>query len=287
MIPVIPSRPDDYAADAAAVAAELANVPLHYAQELADTGIRVVACRDNVVDHLSHLADEEEVRRWPGGSSWRNIPGVYSPADRTVVIATVEGPGGARRVPSRGQRHGSVSLAVHETFHGYDYARGHLKSKASAFRSAWAVDKSLLGSDYFTNDQSGPEESYAESAARAFGLDARFRTDWPTLAAFWTAPSRGLVADSLIAGAEIAGDEGAGETPTIGFARIGGDGTLRLHMRAEGPGGIVGHGLLVVEPGDERHGRIAEHLGIADPEIAAEAYSARRMIPVRPFGPWD
>ncbi|HWT11831.1 MAG TPA: hypothetical protein VN231_03680 [Allosphingosinicella sp.] len=282
MIPVLPSKPH-YTQDVAAVAAELANIPQNYAQELANTGIRVVACRDSVVDHLPHLLNVD-VRNWPAGSSWKNIPGVYSPGDKTVVIATVAGPGGARRVPGMGERHGSVSLAVHETFHGHDYARSHRKSKNAGFRLAWAADKLLLRDAYYVNDTAGPEESYAESAARVFGRDQRFRTAWPTLTAFWEGPPPGLADD---ADDQVEDDsvepEGPSEASVIGIARILDDKSIELDMRAEGPDGLVGHGLIVIGADEDRYERVAGHLGLNDPQFMADVGDDSGALPILPF----
>lgn len=276
MIPVLPSRAG-YEADAVAVAAELANVPQPYAQALGALGIRVVACRDSVVDHLPQL-ENVGVRGWPPGASWRTIPGVYSPKDRTVVVATVGEGAAPRRVPATGEQHGSISLAVHETFHGFDYSTGHLRSKAKRFRNAWKADRALLGHEYYTNKKAGHEESYAESAARAFGLDARFRGAWPSLAAFWAVPQSDPL-DGLSGDAEP-GTDGPEAAPVIGMGRFRRDGALVLDLRAEGPDGLVGHGLLVIEPGDSRYAPVAEHLGIpADLEMDAIDVDASFAVP--------
>jgi hypothetical protein len=39
------------------------------------------------------------------------------------------------------------------------------------------------------------------------------------------------------------------------------DGTIELSLRAEGPGGIVGHGRMTYAPSDKDYQMVLEHLG--------------------------
>lgn len=48
---------------------------------------------------------------------------------------------------------------------------------------------------------------------------------------------------------------------SIGVAWMEPDGTIRMNLRAEGPGGIVGHGRLEYAPGDKDYAKILAHLG--------------------------
>jgi len=48
--------------------------------------------------------------------------------------------------------------------------------------------------------------------------------------------------------------------PSIGAATLEADGTLRLRLRAEGPGGIVGDGELVYAPDHPDYGSVRAHV---------------------------
>jgi len=66
-----------------------------------------------------------------------------------------------------------------------------------------------------------------------------------------------------------------GELPTyIGMARREADGTIVLDLRADGPGGMVGHGQVRYPPGDKNYAAVARHVG---------PIPAGRSVPVRPF----
>jgi len=53
----------------------------------------------------------------------------------------------------------------------------------------------------------------------------------------------------------------AEEGESIGVATMGPDGTIMLRLRATGPGGMVGEGLLTYPPGDPKYAEILRHLG--------------------------
>ena len=46
----------------------------------------------------------------------------------------------------------------------------------------------------------------------------------------------------------------------IGTATMLDDGTILLHLRAEGPGGVFGDALLRYAPTDPRYGTVRDHL---------------------------
>jgi len=83
-------------------------------------------------------------------------------------------------------------------------------------------------------------------------------------------------------------DDVAGETSTgagvaevaesppeyIGTATMDEDRVITLRLRAEGPGGAVGHGMLTYAPDHAEYQRILEHLGGMEPGDER---------PVRPF----
>ena len=48
---------------------------------------------------------------------------------------------------------------------------------------------------------------------------------------------------------------------SIGVATMKPDGTIVLQLRAQGPGGAIGDGLLTYSPGHERYQEILNHLG--------------------------
>lgn len=79
-------------------------------KELRDKGVEVIACRDNVTDHRTHLKGVQP-RGWPAGKTWENVPGGQS--GNEVVVATT-GTDSKRRVPVRGEGHGSINLTLHE-----------------------------------------------------------------------------------------------------------------------------------------------------------------------------
>ena len=62
---------------------------------------------------------------------------------------------------------------------------------------------------------------------------------------------------------------------SIGSAKMMADGTLVLTLRAEGPGGVVGHGQFVYAPDHPEYGTIKRHIG----QIEVEQ--------IRPVPPWD
>ncbi|MDP3749692.1 MAG: hypothetical protein Q8Q88_21895 [Phenylobacterium sp.] len=260
--------------DVGAVAAELSRLPGAIALEFTRRRIKVVACRGNVTDFAPELADPGEVPEgWPEGASWTTIPGAYVPARRAVVIATLGPEDGPRRVPICGEGHGARSLAVHEAIHGYDYASGDLKSRDPAFRRAWTTDKPLLGSAYFSGDEWGPRESYAESAAQQFGADQSQAGRWPNLAAYWRAfepfaPSRWARVSNafarFIAPVYLSGQP-------IGHGVIQADGTIQLDLTAHSKSGAIGHGRLTVSPGDRGYedllARVTPKLHPVDPAV--------------------
>jgi hypothetical protein len=51
----------------------------------------------------------------------------------------------------------------------------------------------------------------------------------------------------------------------IGVAEMKADGSIVMHLRAEGPGGIVGHSLLTYPPGHPQYLEILEHVGPMKP----------------------
>ena len=54
-------------------------------------------------------------------------------------------------------------------------------------------------------------------------------------------------------------------TESIGTASMEADGTVMLHLRAEGPGGVVGDALLRYAPSHKEYAALLSHLGGLQP----------------------
>ena len=282
--------------DVALVAAQLAQLPAAIGDALAAHKIKVVACRVSVTDFAKRLKGVHP-RNWPEGATWDTVPGAYLPTEQAVAIATIQpADGSPRRVPRDGEGHGSRSLAVHETMHGYDYAFNRDRSGASAFRKVWTDEchAHVITDAYFTDANAGPEETYAESAAMHFGLDPADRSKWPLFVPFWdgfvAAPpppkkkSGGLFGGLFGLAAGAGG--GARTRPkgaAIGSGRLLANGTIELNVTAENDAGDHGHAMLSYAQGDVHYGTVRAHvlppsagLGMAGPAPGA-------TFVVRPF----
>ena len=73
-----------------------------------------------------------------------------------------------------------------------------------------------------------------------------------------------------------AGQQAVGLDDVIGVATQEADGTILLQLRAEGPDGAIGDGLLRYPPADKDYAMIARHVG---PILKGGS------VPVRPFTP--
>lgn len=157
---------DTNEADIAAVRTEVAKLPLDQLRDLQRAGIKVVACRDSVVDAEPSLRGVQP-RGWAPGRTWNDVPGAYMPSQKEVVVATRAAPGGGREVPPLGHNHGSVSLVAHEVGHAVDAARNYPSKNNDEFQAAYQRD--LGGGQllpYYTQaGEAGASEAYAESLA--------------------------------------------------------------------------------------------------------------------------
>ncbi|MCA3013898.1 MAG: hypothetical protein INH41_16075 [Myxococcaceae bacterium] len=186
------------AADVECVVAELQKLPGRLLDRAYRAGVRVVACRDSVTDHLTNLRGVTP-RGWPPGSTWDRVPGLYDPASMTVVMATHDGARGVtdRSLPDFGYGHGSFNALFHEFGHALDGTNAlGADSRSPEFRAAYKRDTAALRA---ANDtyllqpgDAGPEEAYAEMAARYFGNDPRLRPTFPNLSAFFEARAHEL-----------------------------------------------------------------------------------------------
>jgi hypothetical protein len=267
---VRPSKPE-YAPDVPLVVTELERFGPAGLEALRDEGLEVVVCHGSVTDHATDLRGKRP-RGWPAGRTWDEVPGVYLP-DRGEIVIALRSQGGAWRIPPTGDGHGSFNLVLHESMHGYDYKQGGARSRFADFRAARTADAAALGPYESQADPAGSEETYAESAARAFGEDPSLAGQWPTLAAFWSGFSfPGPMDDSEGVAAHAHG------SGPVGFATLLPNRGIALDLRAEGPNGEVGHAVLVVPPTDPAMTAIAEHVFSGQEEAAPGA-----PVVVHPF----
>ena len=238
------------------VLAKLSLIPVDILADLDRRGIGVVACRDNVTDHLPRLIDDHP-RNWPEGMTWLQVPGCYSPQDRVVVIATI-GDGADRRVPATGEKHGSFDLVVHEVMHADDYlAEGHRdrtrRSANAAFVAARNADVSSgqLAADAY--EAKNIEEAYAESAARAFGGD--HRRGWPGLESFWHDAALPVAPATVQRRGIDDHDDGR-----IGTVTVLEDERFALDLTATDDSGMIGHAYVVLGPGEAGYDPVYQRL---------------------------
>jgi type VI secretion system secreted protein VgrG len=171
------------AADAELVAQELAKMPKADLEKLEAGGVKVVATRGSVTDHLTHLKGVKP-RGWPPGSSWDSVPGLYNPATKEVVIATKgHGTKGGAYVPPMNDGHGSYNLTLHEAGHGLDDVVGG-KSDAG-FLAARTKDLGALPSYETQAGEAGPSETWAESYAIKYGGAAKEQKKRPGLMSYF------------------------------------------------------------------------------------------------------
>jgi hypothetical protein len=184
-------------ADAKLVEAELGKMPVEALQLMKDNGVRVVVCRNDVLEILPEL-ETEKPRGWDDGQTWKGVPGlstVDEHGNKMVVIATVgHGTAEGAHVPRTGEGHGSHNLVIHESFHSVDdTASDGNRSDEADFENARSTDVATLPEYERTEAEGGPakeagasdaddlrraqEEAYAESAARYYGTDPADRPD--------------------------------------------------------------------------------------------------------------
>ena len=237
--------------DAALVRAELVRLPLPVLQTLADRSVGVRVCREAVTDYRADLRGEAP-RGWPPGVDWTVVPGCYLPDERAVAIATVDR-GGRRRIPAKGDRHGSWNLVIHETMHADDYAAPRRRSRNRDFVHAREADVAALDVYQRQTGAAGLEESYAESAARHFGSDPSFVGACPKLHGFWCECRLPVEPGPAQRGRH---DGGA----YIGTARFVDGGVLELDLSADEPVAVGAHALVRIAPDAEPYEPIRRSL---------------------------
>ncbi|HEY3446779.1 MAG TPA: hypothetical protein VGK67_10470 [Myxococcales bacterium] len=176
--------------DVELVAAQLATLPAGALKKMQAAHLKVIAARGSVTDVCTELKGVQP-RGWPPGATWDQVPGLYDPSRKAVIIATVETEGGGRAVPPKGQLHGAYSLVLHETGHGLDFRKALDKkgSNNSPFQTAYQADRASLesnGETYLLQPgAAGQEEAYAESFARYFAGDPQLAKVMPNLQGYW------------------------------------------------------------------------------------------------------
>lgn len=271
-------------ADLEAVATEAATLPGYVMDRFERKRIRIVACRESVTDFERSLRGVIP-RGWEDtGKTWDDVPGTYLDRKKRVVVATIAGAAG-RVVPTRESgKHGSISLTVHESLHGYDYSGDHKVLSDPTFLTARVQDFAKLDRYQRQDGQAGLEETFAESGSRFIAEPALFQQECPNLFGFWQGRPMAREAFSvheLGVAPETAAVEPA-DAP-IGTIAQRTDGTLLLDLRAEGPGGAIGHALLEIPPSDPAYKALSSQLPPAD--SLAEATTGTREGLFRPFVP--
>ena len=193
--------------DAKALAQGMKNFSPAVLDRLTQAGITTICCRGPATEIDADSAGEAP-RGWPAGMTWDDVPGMYDPTGKQIIVGTMDDGNGKRKVPGSGEgpiAHGTPDLIGHEAGHAFDATDSTLKSKNSAFLAARNLDKTsgkLKGNatggqdDYFltvleggTNDTGATSETFAESFAMHFGSIPK---RWPDLETFWTANPWGV-----------------------------------------------------------------------------------------------
>lgn len=112
-------------------------------------------------------------------------------------------------------------------------------------------------------------EGQAHTDLKRFEKDNRWGfTEGPGIVVIPPQFSAAEAPASIIARIELNREEGRPEregqrmdTAPIGVATMEEDGTIVLHLRAEGAGGIIGDSLLRYPPGHSRYAEVIRHLG--------------------------
>jgi len=268
--------------DLEAVAREAATLPDFVMARFERKKIRILACRDSVTDFETSLRDQIP-RGWEGtGRTWNDVPGTYLNNRKRVIIATI-GAAAGRVVPGRDSgKHGSLCLTVHESLHGYDYSGGHDVLRDPAFVRARDADLGRLDAYQRQPGRAGLEETFAESGARYVAEPAVLQSECPNLFAYWR---QGPNAEEIFAAGEMTAAAPLAATPdaAIGLIEEDAEGSICLHLRAEGPGDAIGHATFVYGPQDAISAAVRRQIPDAELRGEAAAMSSGRLL--RPLAP--
>ena len=242
--------------DMAAIAAHAANLPTRVVDHFFDAGIRIVACRGSVTDFETDLRGVVP-RGWEKTKrTWDDVPGTYIENRKRVVIATSDGLD-RRVVPDKSTGlHGSDSLVVHESLHGYDYSLNHAPLTDPRFLAARDHDLSGLTDYERQAGRAGLEETFAETGAQFCVAPDALSTRCKRLATYWET-AVGAV-QKAVAPSPLEGMEDS--SGPLGTATRGAGGRITLDLRATGPGGAIDHAALIIEPEDPAHAALDAEL---------------------------
>jgi hypothetical protein len=250
------------AEDLEAVAKEAALLPAFVMNRFEKKKVRIIACRESVTDFERDLRGVTP-RGWDAtGKTWDDVPGAYFPGRKRVVVATIDGGGVGRTVPTRETfKHGSENLIVHESLHGFDWIDDHKVLKDPRFVSARTGDMAALGTYEKQDGTPGLEETFAESGARFVANPSGLRQHWPNLHAYWAAGPHGA-AETFMQPEEAAepAEAAVPDEQAIGTAEFAEDGSLLLDLRAEDESGAIGHAMLTIAPEDPSYAGLRSHL---------------------------
>ncbi|MCC6524712.1 MAG: hypothetical protein IT373_18795 [Polyangiaceae bacterium] len=168
--------------DCELVADELARLPVYVIERVRRHGIKVVVCRGDVTDYR-HDLEGVEPRNWPG-QTWADATGAGGEDECTIAVVGHDTRTGAH-VPEAGEGHGSQSVVIHELFHCIDDNEGAPSSSDHSFWEARANDYGRLSEYERQAGEGGPQETYAESAARYFGQDDEDARRRPHMHSYW------------------------------------------------------------------------------------------------------
>lgn len=179
------------AEDAEAVAKHLASsMSLSQLQKMQSQGIRVVAARDSVADYLTGMG-KDRPRGWPPGQTLKDVPAIYNPSTKEVVIGTHAGSNGGREMPGPDQT-SSVDAVVHEVGHAINYNQygsSGILSDRDDFKNAYDADagKGHLADRYYHQQDAaaGRDEAFAESHAMYIHDSKKMGKEYPHLYAYW------------------------------------------------------------------------------------------------------
>lgn len=238
--------------------------------------MKVVVCGGSITDYATDLKGKTP-RGWPSKCTWDEVPGAYLPDRRMVVIALAPVDGGGWRIPNFNEGHGSYNLIVHETMHGFDFTSDPHPSAGADFAAARQADLDQLDKYERQDGDAGCQETFAESAARAFAHDGEPKP-WPQLLRFWSGFSHRPNSPSGDRSVGAGGGSTASPPEFIGVAYLTKDDNLVLDLRADGPAGETGDARLSYGPHDPMRGVIESQLGAEMTELVA----GRRVL-IRPF----
>ena len=163
--------------DEAVVEKELAKLSESRLSQMKKNGTKVIACRGSVTDYWTNLK-KQQPRGWAPGKTWDIVPGGQS--GKEVVVATT-GEGNNRRVPVRGEGHGSVNMTLHEAGHTFE-DEGH---NSNDFKAARQVDVPKMDAYFQQSGHAGESETFAEGFAHYHENSSAMSRKLPNLFKFF------------------------------------------------------------------------------------------------------